>query len=155
MKDIQGYEGLYAIEEDGRVWSFRSERYLNGWVGNDGYKRIMLIKELIKKTYLLHRLIALTYISNPENKPFIDHIDRDRTNNSINNLRWVTSFENNQNLSLYNTNTTGHQNISHTKNKKDFRVTIERNGIVHCKHFKTVEEAIKYRDEYLNTSVRV
>ena len=149
MKDIIGYEGLYAIEEDGRIWNCKYKKYLSGYYGNDGYKRMCLRKNANKEYFLLHRLIALAYIPNPDNKPYIDHIDRVRNNNSINNLRWVTKMENNQNMSLYNTNTTGEKNISVDKRRNHFRVTIERNKTIYSKRFKTLQEAIECRDNYL------
>ena len=55
-----------------------------------GYRRVCIKC----KTYLVHRLIAETFIPNPENKPCIDHIDRNRDNNDVSNLRWVTIKEN-------------------------------------------------------------
>jgi hypothetical protein len=148
MKDIIGYEGLYGIEEDGRVWSYKHNRHLTGWDGADNYKRILLTKDKQRKTYLIHRLIAIAYIPNPDNKPFIDHINRIRTDNKIENLRWVTSCENNQNMSLKI-----HHNIYYRKDRDSYRVIIERNYIIHTKTFKTLQEAIDYRDDYLTPTI--
>ena len=93
MKDIVGYKGEYAITDDGQVWSYLSNKFLKPF-NKDGYLRV----ELSGTPYLIHRLVALTYIDNPDNKPVVDHIDHDRHNNCINNLRWVTVAENNNNL---------------------------------------------------------
>lgn len=94
MKDIPGYEGLYAATEDGQIWSYRRQRFLKPSINGGGYLKVALCKDGNPKTYHVHRLIALTYISNPDNLPEIDHIDRDKLNNSIKNLRWVSRREN-------------------------------------------------------------
>lgn len=150
MKDIAGYEGLYAIEEDGRVWSYKRNKYYIGTVSNYGYLRIGLVKDGIQKKYLLHRLIALAYIPNPYNKPFIDHINRNRTDNRIENLRWVTTMENNQNIPTRNT-ILNEDHIMFDKNRNRYRFRHQRNNIYHSRYFMTIQEAIEYRDNYLKS----
>lgn len=69
---------------------------------NNGYLQIKLIAANGKrKNELIHRLVALHFIDNPESKPEVDHIDRDRQNNNANNLRWLTKSENNKNKNHY------------------------------------------------------
>lgn len=97
MKDIPGYEGLYAATEDGQIWSYKRRRFLKQNANSKGYLSVNLCKDGNPKTYQVHRLIALTYIPNTDNLPVIDHIDRNKLNNSIENLRWVTVKENNMN----------------------------------------------------------
>lgn len=97
MKDIPGYEELYAATKDGRIWSYKTQKFLKQGMSGRGYLTVVLCKDGNRKTYVVHRLIALTYIPNPDNFPEVDHIDRDRVNNSIENLRWVTHSENNLN----------------------------------------------------------
>lgn len=70
-----------------------AEHWTQGSINNHGYRKI----GYNHKNYLVHRLIAETFIPNPENKPCIDHIDRDRLNNNVSNLRWSTIKENNLN----------------------------------------------------------
>ena len=87
MKDIKGYENLYAITEDGRVYSYRSQRFLKNWLDKDGYHLITLCKEA-KVKYKVHRLVAEAYIPNPENLPLVLHGEKGRDINTLDNLSW-------------------------------------------------------------------
>lgn len=144
--NIKDYED-YLIFEDGGVFSIKTNKFLKP--GNSkGYLTVRLYKNDNKpKKFLVHRLIALYYIPNPNNKPFIDHIDRNRLNNSIDNLRWVTYSENNINR-FVKPNKLKEKNIS--KNKGGFQVIIERNKITYTKHKKTLDEAKIQRDLMLS-----
>lgn len=105
-KDIEGYEGYYQISNLGRVKSLsRTTKFgmnyktsndimLSASIGKRGYYVVSLNKDGVSKTFTLHRLIAKAFIPNPENKRFIDHINTIRTDNRIENLRWVTAKEN-------------------------------------------------------------
>lgn len=115
-KDIKGYEGLYQVSNKGRVKSldryaknnsklqFRPERILKQNIQNAGRNKrcaVALCKDGIITRFRVHRLVAEAFIPNPDNKPFIDHIDTDSTNNVVENLRWVTAKENsNNNLTI-------------------------------------------------------
>lgn len=107
MKDIKGYEGRYAATEDGRIWSHVSNKFLKPVKRKDGYYKVTLSDKYCSvKYYLLHRIIAETFLENPENKPTVDHIDRNKDNNNISNLRWATHSE-----QVFNENT----DIVHSK----------------------------------------
>lgn len=110
-QDIKGYENLYQISNWGNVMSLRSNKLITPQKNKYGYITIKLSKKGEIKTFLLHRLIAETFIPNPENKPYIDHINTNRDDNRLENLRWVTPSENNNNpltlkrmLEITNTN---------------------------------------------------
>lgn len=97
---VSGYEGLYTIDELGRIYSAKKQGSRGGEISSsistDGYCRVRLCKCGIHHTYLLHRLVAQHFIENPENKPCVNHIDGDKTNNSVTNLEWCTYSENMQ-----------------------------------------------------------
>jgi len=149
MKPIPGYEGLYSAEEDGRIFSHSRNRkkYLTPAITRDGYFMVVLYKDEQPKSIKVHRLIALTFIPNPENKYAVDHIDRDKTNNSVSNLRWATRSENLINTIVHKNNKLGEKHIGF--NRGYFIFTLNRNGERYEKYFKIKEEAIAYRDEYL------
>lgn len=94
MKDILNYEGLYAITSCGKVWSYRSQKFLKPRKNNEGYLHVDLYKDGKRKSYLIHRLVAEVYIPNPENKTDVNHKNEIPTDNYVNNLEWTTHKEN-------------------------------------------------------------
>ena len=145
--EIVGYEN-YLIYEDGKVYSKNSKRYLKPWINSRGYKLIDLWKKEGKKAHTVHRLVAEHYIENIENKPQVDHINRDKLDNRVENLRWVTISENQQNTGKRINNTSGHKNICYVKNRNRWKYQKKIKGKYHHKYFKTLEEAIEYKRLY-------
>jgi hypothetical protein len=90
-KEIEGYEGLYQVSNEGRI---RSKRRIKIQGDYNGYKKVRLSKKSRQLTKQVHRLVAKAFIPNPENKPFVNHKDLNRSNNNVNNLEWVTHQEN-------------------------------------------------------------
>jgi len=94
IKDIKGFEGLYAITDDGRVWSYPKAggRKLGLWIGifpqRRGYLNCTLFKKYKRKTFLIHQLVANAFIPNPDNLKEINHIDGNKHNNNVSNLEW-------------------------------------------------------------------
>lgn len=103
FKDIPNYEGLYQISNYGRVKTSKRERVKPGikktFINKkNGYVQVMLYKDAKGKTYSVHRLVAEVFIPKIEGKYHIDHIDHDKTNNHIDNLRWCTPQDNHENM---------------------------------------------------------
>ena len=106
-RDFEGYEGYYQISGDGRVRSIDrvvigadgktyhyKSRILKQVKARDGYMAVQLFRDSRCKTYKIHRMVALTFIPNPNNKPEVNHIDGDKSNNHASNLEWCTRSEN-------------------------------------------------------------
>ena len=94
MKDIRNYENMYAVTEDGRVWSYKSNKFLKQTLLNRGYLQVELYNNGVGKKFLIHRLVAEAYLPNPDNLPQVNHKDENKQNNSVENLEWCTEKEN-------------------------------------------------------------
>lgn len=96
-KDIKGYEGIYKISDLGKVVRIKGSQEHPMKIWNNGrYMEIRLSKGGKSTHFTLHRLLAVHFIPNPDNLPFVNHIDENKLNNSINNPEWCTQ--------VYNTN---------------------------------------------------
>lgn len=95
MKDIKGYEGLYAITSCGKVWSYKSQKFLKPAKDKDGYYDVSLYKDGERKHFKVHRLVAQAYIPNPNNLPLINHKNERKTDNYVSNLEWCDAKYNN------------------------------------------------------------
>lgn len=94
-KDIEVYEGIYQVSNLGRVKRVTTGRILKSSKNRGGYLYVNLCKNGKYKTHKIHRLVSQAFIPNPENKPEINHIDEDKSNNVISNIEWSTRKENN------------------------------------------------------------
>jgi hypothetical protein len=92
-KDIIGYEGFYKVSNLGRIQR-NNKSIIKPEKTNRGYLRVILSKNSNIKKKSVHRLVAMGFIPNPENKPQVNHIDSDKENNNKNNLEWCTGSEN-------------------------------------------------------------
>ena len=90
-KTIQGYE--YEVSNEGRVRNSKTGRILKPGKNNRGYLNVILYKNGKQKFFYIHRLVAQAFIPNPENKPTVNHINEDKTDNSVDNLEWATMSE--------------------------------------------------------------
>ncbi len=99
FKDIPGYEGLYAINEQGEVLSYskggkHGTKVKSPHKTSLGYLRVRLWKDNKVKNYLVHRLVAITFIPNPKSLQEVNHKNLDKTDNRIENLEWCTRSDN-------------------------------------------------------------
>lgn len=94
-KPIPRYESNYLVSENGEVWSVRRKRKLSPKRTRAGYLRVTLSVDGIAKTFAIHRLVAVAFIPNPENKPTVNHINEIKDDNRASNLEWATAKEQN------------------------------------------------------------
>ena len=118
IKKIDGFDGYY-ITDTGKVmsektWNDKSLRWIKP-AKNRGYLRVTLHRDGKMKCIFIHRLVAEAFIPNPDNKPCVDHINCDRTDNRVENLRWCTYEEN-----MNNPITRKRESISKTGDKNPF-----------------------------------
>jgi hypothetical protein len=93
MKQIKGFEN-YLINQNGEVYSLFSKKQIKSQKDKAGYLAISLSNKKERKRLFIHRLLAIAYINNPENKPCVNHLDGDKSNNNLCNLQWCTHEEN-------------------------------------------------------------
>ena len=166
-KNVKGYEELYMVSSYGRIRGKRRVVYgmiegemqplyvqkpqiLSPIDHGNGYLYITFIKDGVRKNHYIHRLVAETFIPNPDNLPQVNHIDYDRRNNKVSNLEWVTAKDNLEHSRCNikhrhscHTNS-GHRYITLRDGK--YRVCVGKPRI--DKSFKTLEEAIAFRNYY-------
>lgn len=93
-KDVVGYEGLYKVSNFGNVYSVRSDKQLKHGKNRGGYLFVVLCTNGKPKQLKVHRLVSIAFLPNPDNKPQVNHIDENKTNNNVCNLEWSTAEEN-------------------------------------------------------------
>ena len=131
-KEIADFEGLYLISSFGRVKSIINNKILTPCIVRANGLVVGLMRNGKVEKRQVSRLVAAAFIPNPDNKPCIDHIDGDRTNNHADNLRWCSINENNNfDIAIRN------------KTKYDFPIEgIDENGNV-CIEFQNYKDAHK------------
>jgi hypothetical protein len=168
-KDIAGYEGLYQVSNLGRVKTLErvrvgtnpyetgytrcyKEKVLKPLTGRNNYFAVNLYNDGFSKTYDIHKLVASAFIPPVENKPEIDHINRDCYDNRLENLRWATRSEQNINRNVPLPKKSGEKHITWDTRDERYTVKIKRDGkYLINKGFKLLEDAVAARDAFLAT----
>lgn len=140
----------YEISNQGNVKSKRIKdtgKILKPCLGKNGYYSVKLWKDT-GKTFNVHKLVAFAFLNNPDNKPCIDHINRIKTDNRVENLRYSTFSENvcNHDRPCGKTN----ERFIYEHSKGGYQVQCYRQGLRVSKHFKTFDEAKTFRDIEVN-----
>lgn len=122
----EGLEEIVEVCSDGTV-------FVNGEIKPIaidalGYHKVSLNLGAGQKSYAVHRLVAKLFVDRPADKYFVDHIDRDPSNNHYENLRWVTNSENQKNSNLRADNKSGLKGVSWHKVARKWAVHIRHNG---------------------------
>jgi hypothetical protein len=169
-KDIKGYEGLYQVSNLGRVKSKERrvnnhrcgatrnirEIVMNPWDNGNGYLVVSLNNKGNRKNHYVHRLVAEHFIENPFECKYINHLDYNKHNNNADNLQWCTQAENvaysvermRKPRTICRKSNTGEKYISsRAKGGKTIHYRVRVKGVE--KTFKTLPEAIKYRNEVM------
>lgn len=157
-KEIENYDG-YEVSTMGRIRSYwgrgkkpiKKKEYIlmTPRPASNGYLRIQFRHD--RKEQMIHRVVCKTFIENPNGLNEVDHIDRDKKNNRVDNLRWADRSSNNQNTPLQKSNTSGFKGVCFTKATGYWRARIYINKKEHSRTFKTKEEAIDYRNKMVET----
>lgn len=94
-KEVEGTNGALLVSNSGRVKSLlRNGRILKPTQDSKGYLRLRVTINREKRSYKVHRLVAMAFVDNPDGKPQVNHINGDKTDNRASNLEWVTNKEN-------------------------------------------------------------
>ncbi|HFU3841866.1 TPA: HNH endonuclease signature motif containing protein [Streptococcus suis] len=93
-KEIPNYNSRYSINEKGEIFNNERRTFVKPMISTSGYQYVHLVKDRKKETKYIHRLVGEAFLENPKKLPQIDHIDGNKLNNSVTNLRWVTASQN-------------------------------------------------------------
>ncbi len=144
-KKIEGFEN-YSVSDYGNVRNNDTGRILKAGLNSGGYlsSNLCLYKKPHNKN--IHRLVAQAFLPNPENKPQVDHIDNNKSNNNINNLRWATNSQNQQNTTICKNNRSGTKGVRWIEETQKWRARIMVNGKdIHLGYFVNKDDAINIR----------
>eukprot|EP01040_Poterioochromonas_malhamensis_P006072 gene6072-6529_t len=139
----------YEISNTGKLRNKRTGKFIKGKFDKDGYIQVGLYHkegeiEHKRKDFRMHRLVAVAFIPNPNNKPLVDHIDGNKANNNVDNLRWASFSENVYNTKKHRKSATNVKGIYFENDKYRVRVGIDGKQLS-LGSFNTLDEAIEVR----------
>jgi hypothetical protein len=149
-KDIEQFEGRYQISQCGEVRNCKTLKLLTLKLDRDGYHQIGLRKVGNRKKFWfsVHRLVGIAFLPKSELDQ-IDHIDHNKLNNKVENLRWSSIGDNNRNRELKSWTTNLIKELYITKYVNGYMIRINRADFKRRTWCTTLEDAILKRDEYL------
>jgi len=129
-KNIAGYPN-YQISDKGFVLNKNKMRILKGCVDSHGYPFVGLSLDKVRQWCRIHRLVAEAFLDNPNKCKLVDHVDRNKTNNVVENLRWCSNSENAMNQIKSSKNTSGYKGVRLDRKRGKWRVEIRVGGVYH------------------------
>jgi hypothetical protein len=159
-RDVEGYEGFYQVSNRGEVRSL--DRIIQGRWGDQkivggiisqttskkGYKRIKLCRNSISRTTKVHRLVAEMFLDNSSILPQVDHMDGNKTNNRVDNLRWCTNRENSEWYYEKQDSTSEYVGVSWDKDRSKWKAQIKKEGIP--RFLGRFDSELEAREAYLS-----
>lgn len=140
-RDIKDYEN-YQVSNIGNVRNKITEKILRPGIDAHGYYLVVLYKNRKGTSKKIHRLMCETFLDNYENKSCVDHIDNNKLNNDLKNLRWCSHKENNQNKKIPKNNTSGVKGVHFHKQKNKWMAYIKIDGIqINLGYYDNIEDA--------------
>ena len=137
------FDTKYAISNKGKLINVKNGKELKTRINMNGYLEVQLSTNGTKRTYRIHRLVAIAFLDNIENKPYINHKDGNKQNNCIENLEWCTAKENDNHA----------RNVGlKMQNKPIKAISIKTNNII-C--FESLSECARYFNTNKGTIHRV
>ena len=149
--DLNGYERNYKVCNDGRIWSEYLQDFLKPYCSKGGYLRIKINFGDRNKKFMAHRLVAMAFIKNenPELYTQVDHINNDRTDNRVENLRWVSAKQNSQHALDYGFRQYYTYTFINSETKEKL---VFRNAAKACKYFNAKYQ-LNTINKYANTGI--
>ncbi len=148
--DIPDYPN-YQISENGEVYNKTTGKEIKQYVDGCGYFAFKAYKNGVGKKLVIHRLLATLFINNPKNYELVDHINRNRQDNKLKNLRWCNRSQNGTNRGKNLNNKSGHTGIYYHKQSNNWKAKLVKDGKTYTKYFEYtdegLQEAVKWRQE--------
>ena len=137
----------YKISNNGKVINRKTGMEITPQMTCSGYYYFQVNKNRIRHNLYIHKLLGEYFIPNPDNKTIVDHIDRNRSNNQMSNLRWANKSENSINCKTRNDNTSGCKGVCYNKRANMWLARITKNNrTINIGYFKNFEDAIIARN---------
>jgi hypothetical protein len=145
---VKGFP-IYEVSNFGNIRHKTTKEILKPGVNDKGYRCVNLSLNSKKQKFQLHRLVATTFLNNCDDKECVDHIDGNKLNNNLSNLRFATKQQNNFNRKkISGEMTSRHKGIHFSKEKNKYRAKIRHNGIdIHIGYFLNEDDASRAYNE--------